>query len=70
MADIGIYSVESRLIASVCIHETPCIGQTRAQLMKTFREQFSTKIPRKAILIDWKKGAFAIERVETRQQSG
>jgi hypothetical protein len=60
MADTSNYSVEKQLIASMCMHERTHTGQTMAQVVTAFSEQFNKGMPQKATLLDWQKCAFAL----------
>jgi hypothetical protein len=37
-SDTSSYSAEEQLVASVWVHERPCLGQTMIQVMMTFHE--------------------------------
>ena len=60
MADTSSYSIEERLVASVCVHERQRTGQTISQVIAAFRERFNKAPPRRATLLDWEKRAFAL----------
>ena len=70
MADTCSYSIEERLVASVCVHYRQHTGQTMSQVMAAFRERFNKAPPRRATLLDWEKQAFAVGSVKDRPRSG
>ena len=70
MADTSSYSIEERLVASVCVHERQHTGQTMSQVMAAFRERFNKAPPRRAAVLDWKKRAFALGCDKDRPRSG
>ena len=70
MADTSRYSIEERLVASVWVNERQHTGQTLSQEMNAFRERFNKAPPRRATLLVWDKGAFALGSVKDRPRSG
>jgi len=70
MADTSAYSVEERLMASVWLHERQHTEQTMSQVMAAFRERLNKAPPRRTILLNWEKRAFALGSVKDRSRSG
>ena len=64
------YSIEERLMARVWVHKRQHTGQTMSQVMAAFRGRFNKAPPRRAKLLGWEKGAFALGSVKDRLRSG
>ena len=57
-------------MASVWLHERQHTEQTMSEVMAAFRERLNKAPPRRTILLDWEKRAFAFGSVKDRSRSG